>query len=29
MSDMLSGDAHDELASSMDVVAAALAQVAE
>ena len=28
-SDMLSGDAHDELASSMDVVVAAQAQVAE
>ena len=29
MSDMMSGDAHDELASSMDAVAAAQAQVAE
>jgi hypothetical protein len=29
MSDMLSGDAHDELAGSMDVVAAAFAQAAE
>jgi hypothetical protein len=29
MRDMLSGDAHDELASSMDVVVAAQAQVAE